>query len=737
MKKSIKTIATSTIALATFAGVSFQSSVVQAEEGTPEETVKPAVSENKDKEITQAEVDSAEKAKNEAKTNVDDKQNAVKAAEEAETNKQNDVDAAQAAITRAEHKDEELPKIEKTIEEETAKKEQAEKELEQAQQDVSAANTNKEEAQTALDNAKKEQEDAQTALAEAEKQPSAGAEENAQKIKAKEQEKATAEQERNKTQADLTAKNQEIAAKQREIDNAKETKQEEKKSYNPATDYENFFHKNKNYNTFMETVAYNGEPKTETVVVEEGKAYTPNVQKIMEYAANYINELKRINGLKGQVTVSKNTKYQDYADYHAKEMAKKGIPSHDTTYPGGKPSGLVYENVATTNMYTNYQSDKELAYRILLTWFSEYTNTGGKNYEHAKNILSADGEIVMGIDLVSKDDNFTKYALTFDGVSQTSDLSALQEVGSQSTGLKLRFNGKQLKFLPDTTFRYVTETKVASDTTALREELATLKEEAKQLSTTLANQNKKVTDLQGELTKLQAEKKELDAKDPVKVAARKRVEDAKRDVITKTNAVKTAQEGVDNAQHRVNDLNKKIGDATKALEKANKEKEDLSVDPQVLQDRLTHAQEELNTAKQNKEQAQKELADAQEELNKAEDEYNRISNLYHLQKEIKLRENGKGINGVPNTFPTVDALPTLDINRLTRPNFSPTVKPDENSDAALESKSEKVYNKEPLTRATFANKRLPHTGTSASHTLLAGVLSLFGVGIVARRRKEK
>ncbi|NEW66707.1 LPXTG cell wall anchor domain-containing protein [Carnobacteriaceae bacterium zg-84] len=731
MKKSIKTIATSTIALATFAGVSFQSSVVQAEEGTPEETVKPAVSENKDKEITQAEVDSAEKAKNEAKTNVDDKQNAVKAAEEAETNKQNDVDAAQAAITRAEHKDEELPKIEKTIEEETAKKEQAEKELEQAQQDVSAANTNKEEAQTALDNAKKEQEDAQTALAEAEKQPSAGAEENAQKIKAKEQEKATTEQERNKTQADLTAKNQEIAAKQREIDNATDTKQEEKDSNNWKGYYDGLREKN----PVMEKIAYDGQ-KTETVVVEEGKAYTPNIQKIMEYAANYINELKRINGLKGQVTVSKNPKYQDFANYHADEVANKG-KFHQTDYPGGRPSELVYENVTQMAMLNDkYLSDQEVAYRAVLIWFSEYTNVG-HNYGHAKNILSANGEFVMGIALDKAEKRFTRYGVSFDGVSQTSDLSALQEVGSQSTGLKLRFNGKQLKFLPDTTFRYVTETKVASDTTALREELATLKEEAKQLSTTLENQNKKVTDLQGELTKLQAEKKELDAKDPVKVAARKRVEDAKRDVITKTNAVKTAQEGVDNAQHRVNDLNKKIGDATKALEKANKEKEDLSVDPQVLQDRLTHAQEELNTAKQNKEQAQKELADAKEELKKAEDEYNRISNLYHLQKEIKLRENGKGINGVPNTFPTVDALPTLDINRLTRPNFSPTVKPDENSDAALESKSEKVYNKEPLTRATFANKRLPHTGTSASHTLLAGVLSLFGAGIVARRRKEK
>ncbi|MBS4751154.1 LPXTG cell wall anchor domain-containing protein [Carnobacteriaceae bacterium zg-ZUI78] len=814
MTKLLNKISSSAIALATIIGVTSQVKNVQAEEvGPVNDLASTEVSEKRTIEISKSDVDDAKKNEDIAEQDVAKKEATLKEAARDEDEKQKAVDEATRAKTLAEDKAKALPEIEKTIQDETAKRDEAQNALPHAQQEVTEKNQDKDTKEVAVSNAQRDKENAQKDVDALRAQSSSEVDALNDQIKEKEAQKVNAQGIRDNIQRDLDAVNTEIADKERAIRDYTPT-QKELKQTNPADDAQE-----RKRLEFMEDVEYHGQPVTETIVIDEHAEYTPNIDKIMEHVADYINELKRINNLPGHVTVSTNPEHRKFADYHAKELVKTF--SHASNYPGGKPNSA--ENILDMPMDKRFMSDKEFAYRILLNWFSEYNNVH-PNYGHAITLLEADGDFILGI--AAKPDQYpgiqtwTSYTATFN-VFKLNRHKVLTQYGTPETGMFLRIdrnenayhsedfkpteNAKQVFFVPNTTFRYVTNVSEGAGKQALQDELTSLQARRTTLSNQLAGQNSIVTDFEEAITRLEADKQEAINNDTAHqtalTAAQARLTQATTALDNAKQALAQATKDAHDAQKRVSDLENTIKAANSALAKAQSDKQAATSDPQALEEAIVNAQTALDNAKAAKAQAAKDVALAKATFNAVHDAYTYVKRLYDLQESIKLVQTNNGIHGVPKETPRVDALPTLDVNdivsvpkdyptvnplptisvdeveRLTKqvthlPQDYPTVNPlptisveeverltkelEKQNDVVkpirpidvhhkFKIKSEiepKLENTNKLTLENSADtsqnmKKLPHTGTSDAHTLFAGVLSLFGAGVVVRRRKEK
>lgn len=233
-------------------------------------------------------------------------------------------------------------------------------------------------------------------------------------------------------------------------------------------------------------------------------SYTPNNEAVTRHALALINEIRALNGIPGVVTPEAMA--STIAELRAKEMLRKDVLSHVTTDPEvhrlGRivtPDGIRYiggENAAGLLNVGTYSkrgfgimSDEELAYHLVLGWFTDYDNVYNASntdittesgcklvYGHAINLLSAHGHIGVAVAVTEPSseghfegfhDNYGYVSMNVTGTGEDSRAGYAQyndfNVTLTNGVMELLYKGRPLKFIAKKTFNYVTTT-TATDT---------------------------------------------------------------------------------------------------------------------------------------------------------------------------------------------------------------------------------------------------------------------------------
>lgn len=251
------------------------------------------------------------------------------------------------------------------------------------------------------------------------------------------------------------------------------------------------------YVTANENVIFDGE-KTETIVLTNKDAYTSKTvdyKKVSQYIRDYIAEIRRINGI--DIPVPEVTEAAlKWAKARTDEMAKNDELSHDTVLRVAD-FGLTgeTENASRNSLpVTSNLDEKEIAYNEVLSYFNDFSNASSygsdtaeevavRNYGHRIPLLAASGtgfavEATNGygiLTFVSDKSNNVYDTLpsvldesvygTYEYNGETRKyapyssyfLAKAENKDADSQRSEFYFNGKRIKFLPKTTFRYVWE----------------------------------------------------------------------------------------------------------------------------------------------------------------------------------------------------------------------------------------------------------------------------------------
>lgn len=552
---------------------------------------------------------------------------------------------------------------------------------------------------------------------------------------------------------------------------------------------------NKDYrNPAMENVAFTGTKVVTTEITKEqyehyretGKFdYVVDNQKLAESFVKLLNELRELNGVKGNIKA--DAEFMAYAEARANEMSKNNVLSHDTTIEN-KPAGEFENAYGSFGAYgqTRIENGKTIismyeptthdsfAYELLLGWYSDYTNATGANYGHRRALLTPVGQ-KFGIAITTKPgaegNDFTALEMqTFepeyeyeDGEKYAKTTPESEEFWKNYTGfnqddkLNPTFNGKKMKFIAEHTFLF-TVTEIVNDQTAnLQAALDQAKAKRNALATKKSELENKVASSIAKLSDLKSKAQNIEtalANAKAELAtAQSELMVLKEDKDSKVQLLKNTQRNLDTAKTKFESASVRISEVQTQL---NQVKDELAK-AQELQLKLPELEKSLLKAEAIKDKAietrksiQEKLVQAQKQLTKVTVEYNRVKTLYDLEKTLNLYQGDKGtIAGIPNNSPEVPTLPEFDINTLAKPE-QPTnpvtnnvsVKPlptNNDKPTRVDSLASSAGNRE----TTNEQKTLPNTGSFSrverqmalgGYTALGLSLGLLGF---AMRRQRK
>lgn len=552
---------------------------------------------------------------------------------------------------------------------------------------------------------------------------------------------------------------------------------------------------NKDYrNPAMENVAFTG---TKVVTTEITKAqydqyrqtgkfdYVVDNQKLAESFVKLLNELRELNGVKGNIKA--DAEFMAYAEARANEMSKNNVLSHDTTIEN-KPGGAFENAYGSFGAYgqTRIENGKTIismyeptthdsfAYELLLGWYSDYTNATGANYGHRRALLTPVGQkfgLAVTTKPGSKGNDFTALEMqTYepeyeyeDGEKYTKTTPESEEFWKNYTGfnqddkLNPTFNGKKMKFIAEHTFLF-TVTEIVNDQTAnLQAALDQAKAKRNALATKKSELENKVASSTAKLSDLKSKAQNLEtalANAKAELAtAQSELMVLKEDKDSKVQLLKNTQRNFDATNTKVESASVRISEVQNQL---NQVKDELAK-VQEFQSKLPELEKSLLKAEAIRDKAietrksiQEKLVQAQNQLTKVTVEYNRVKTLYDLEKTLNLYQGDKGtIAGIPNNSPEVPTLPEFNINTLAKPE-QPTnpvinnvsVKPlptNNDKQARVDSLASSASKRE----TTNEQKTLPNTGSFSrverqmalgGYTALG--LSLGLLGFAMRRRRK-
>lgn len=237
-------------------------------------------------------------------------------------------------------------------------------------------------------------------------------------------------------------------------------------------------------------------------------SYRPDTKKITQYMVDYINELRKINGIPDKVT------YDAVAQQIAQKRADEMLANNRLEHKAGVKD-YSWENIAkvTYGKDTSYYfkdhivlSDKEMAYRQLSGWFAEYNNiasgSGSYMYGHRLALLFGKTGLGYGLSASTTDadaNEFNSYAslniTTPKGEFARSSLSGAITYVREGEQLVMYLNGRRVQFLPDTTFNYISNKKIVTPNPAKGIAQAKLDAYKKQAEQELASLRQNVSDL--------------------------------------------------------------------------------------------------------------------------------------------------------------------------------------------------------------------------------------------------
>ncbi|MGU7915741.1 LPXTG cell wall anchor domain-containing protein [Streptococcus suis] len=569
-----------------------------------------------------------------------------------------------------------------------------------------------------------------------------------------------------------------------------------------------------------ENVIFDGE-KVETIVLPNKEALnqrkTVDYKKVSEYVREYIVELRRINGI--DIPVPEVTEEAlKWAKARTDEMANNNLFSHKTALKP-KEFGLSgeIENISWGSLpVESILDEKEIAYNQVLKYFHDFNNVSSygtetpdtvnwMNYGHRNTMLAASGtgfaiSATNGygiLTFVSTDgtgiydempsnlDPSTQRSYEFMGETRyyypslAQDLGRAENKDSDPLRSEYYFNGKRIKFLPKTTFRYVWEETLYHKNTKREEAVADL------TNFNVTQKIKEQTISNGILTvktDLATVQKQLSTDEKALKLANDRVAELTADNAKKLHSLKLAQselttqqselksakevltkeeeelirlEGLrDKAQENLTQAETGLEEAKKAVRSAEQELLDLQNAPEKLEEakrNYAKAQQQLKEAKETFDDASALLETLLTERDTKLSEYKELKAKFDLnQAKLKDLEN-QAKNKVIVTLPdgTVVTVPKIESTT----GGKPVVVIDEFKDVTVKGQDTKVVDGEvavtnPQAGVTVTPqgitysrveraKALPNTGEQTSLLALAGVTALSSLGLASARRRKQ
>ena len=531
------------------------------------------------------------------------------------------------------------------------------------------------------------------------------------------------------------------------------------------------------YTVANENVDFNGE-KSETIVVKsENDLNNPHIidyKKVSEYVREYLVELRRINGI--DIPVPEVTeKALNWAKARTDEMAKNNKFSHDTAL---KESDYFIkdqtENISWGALPVKSTLDeKQIAYTELLQYFNDYSNASSygkknpdevsvRNYGHRVPLLAASGTGVAiassngyGILTFVSDNDKNVYGTLPSEISPTERrsyeydgktyyyapyssyfLARAENIDGDKDRSEFYFNGKRVKFLPKTTFRYVWNETVKHRNLKRDEALNKLNEFNKKQLELEESQIKKLNRLNEDLMK---NKNVLSKSEEDLNQSKELVEK-----LTKQNEQKLQEITI-----LTKELDKKIDELKEVQEIQTKEEVKLVALKNKLsseKNKLEQERKDLDSIIQRLLETKKyklSLENASENLKKIEEEVKHLEKEYSDEKNILLLENDKLLKIKEKLDIAHKCYEDLRNELEKFKKISPEVPGEQNPGGKLgenpEDKAPGSSNNQPNLQRPSVNTNglntLPNTGES--QTGIATVAGLVALAIAARLRKNK
>ncbi|WP_105182317.1 LPXTG cell wall anchor domain-containing protein [Streptococcus suis] len=712
------------------------------------------------------------------------------------------------AVAKASTAQEALPAAEADVASQTQAVTDAQTAVAKAEEVVASQEGDVAKAQASADAAKTAEAQASAKLEEAKAQPVVTAENVEAQIAATKSTIATKETEVAQTTAAITATDAKLASAKEAVANNKPTTVTETVATTNYVDLtgadrdmedivrEQFPDVNPaDYARKLETVIFDGED-TQTIVLTPEQAaeykatgsftYVFDAKAVSEEAAKIIAELRRINGItlkpwtgtQEDLELKVTDSFVAFTQKRAQELLTNYSHGSSLTDPvnGYEMSRLdeslgseAFNMTSTGSNKKKILSHAEVAYNVILNWFSDYKNANGAQFGHRLHMLDASGNIAIGM---VTDGDTQYFVLLSDGAPRTVNYEQSVVNGK----LTQTFNGNRLKYLPKRTFNYVVST-VVDDSQALKDTVAKLEGEKSALVAQQAHATEALNQAVITLASLEQAKTDVTLANTKRTVAIAEAQDAfdKASAGAKTATV-NLQQVLASYEASLSSLSTAKGDLKVAQDKlataqakVTELKALLATQDQLLAD-LDAAKARLNDATLAKSESSALLVELTAKAKASQAEANRLATLFALQEQFNTVIIGSDVTATPKDAPTINEKPALNIDDVIKATPKdeqtvsdlPVVKTDTDKERDLtvigeEGNADKettvvaptVY--KPQAGVTVQQttsgekisysrveraKTLPNTGSENNVVMMSVGLILAGLGLAGARRRR-
>ncbi|HEM4266229.1 TPA: LPXTG cell wall anchor domain-containing protein [Streptococcus suis] len=731
-----------------------------------------------------------------------------KAAGEAVANETKAVEGLTEAVAKASTAQDALPAAEAEVATQTKAVTDAETAVTKAEEVVASQEGDVAKAQATADAAKTAEAQASAKLEEAKAQPVVTAETVNTQIAATKSTIATKEAEVAETTTAIAATDAKLASAKEAVANYKPTTVTETvatTNYVELTgadrDMEDIVREQfpdlnpADYARQLETVIFDGED-TQTIVLTPEQAaeykatgsftYVYDAKAVAEEAAKIIAELRRINGItlkpwagtQEDLELKVTDSFVAFTQKRAQELLTNfshdsslvdPVNGYDMSRVGESLGKELYDMTSAGSNKKKVLSHAELAYNEILNWFSDYNNANGARFGHRLHMLSASGNIAIGM---ATEGDSQSFVLLSDGNPR----AVTYEQSVVNGKLTQTFNGNRLKYLPKRTFNYVVST-VVDDSQALKDAVAKLEAEKSALLTQQAQATETLNQALISLASLEQAKTDVTLANTKRTVAIAEAQDAfdKASAAAKT-AATNSQQVLASYEASLSSLSTAKGNVKVAQDKlataqakVTELKALLANQGQLLAD-LDAAKARLADATLAKSQSSALLAELTAKAKASQTEADRLATLFALQEQFNTVITDDTVTATPKDAPTVNEKPALNIDDVSKATPKdeqtvsdlPVVKTDTDKELDLtvigeEGNTDKektvvgptVYKPQPgvtVQRTTSGEKvtysrverahTLPNTGSEDNIVLMGIGFVLAGLGLAGARRRR-
>ncbi|HEM5070772.1 TPA: LPXTG cell wall anchor domain-containing protein [Streptococcus suis] len=452
----------------------------------------------------------------------------------------------------------------------------------------------------------------------------------------------------------------------------------------------------------LETVIFDGED-TQTIVLTPEQAaeykatgsftYVFDAKAVSEEAAKVIAELRRINGItlkpmRNTTQEALELKVTDSFVAFTQKRAQELLTSYShgsslvdpvNGYEMSRVGESLGRSIGSAKFdMTSAESNKkkilshaEFAYNMILNWFSDYANANGARFGHRLHMLSASGNIAIGM---ATGEDAQYFVLLSDGNPR----AVTYEQSVVNGKLTQTFNGNRLKYLPKRTFNYVVSTEV-DDSQALKDAVAKLEAEKSALLTQQVQATETLNQALISLASLEQAKTDVTLANTKRTVAIAEAQDAFDKASADAKAAATnLQQVLASYEASRSSLSTAKGDVKVAQDKlataqakVTELKSLLANQDQLLVD-LDAAKARLTDATLAKSESSALLAELTAKAKASQTEADRLATLFALQEQFNTVITDDTVTATPKDAPTAPTLPAVDFNDLfSKPSEEP------------------------------------------------------------------